>query len=132
MKRVYHPFWNWEDIGMWRDVTREEHKALVSVAVAFTGDHEAYGAAMLRVVAEMPIACEHNLTAMSMNRQAWIGHAAAYLATGCPEHVTREAWGLLTDEQRMAADAKAAFAIREWEIARKDRQVSGIVEVKGL
>jgi hypothetical protein len=132
MKRVYHPYWTWEDIGMWRDVSREEHKRLLVVAVEFTGDAEAYGAAMLRVITEMPIACEHNLTELAMNRQAWIGHAAAYLARGCPEYVTREAWGILTDQQRVEADAKAAHAIREWEFARKDRQVSTQLEIQGL
>lgn len=114
-RRRYHPFWSWEDVGMWRDVTAAEKRELLSVAIEFTGDHVRYGAAMLRVVEEFPIACEHNLTELSMNRQAWIGHAAAYLAHKLPEYVTREAWGLLTQQQRVLADAEAAKAIREWE-----------------
>lgn len=100
---------------MWRDVSATERRDMLPVAVRFTGDHVAYGSAMLRVVDEFPIACEHNLTERSMNRQAWIGHAAAYLAHELPEYVTREAWGMLTQEQRDLADAAAARAIREWE-----------------
>jgi hypothetical protein len=132
MKRIYHPFWTWEDLGMWRDITKDEQRELLPVAVEFTGDAERYGAAMLRVLDEMPVACEHNLTERAMNRQAWIGHAATYLATTCPEYVTREAWGMLTEEQRVAADAKAAEAIKEWERARKDREVSKQLEIEGL
>jgi hypothetical protein len=115
MKRVWHPYWTWEDIGMWRDVTAAQRRKMLPIAIKFTGDHVAYGVAMMRVIEQFPIACEHNLTERSINRQAWIGHAAAYLECELPEYVTREAWGLLTQPQRDLADAAAARAIHEWE-----------------
>jgi uncharacterized protein YjbJ (UPF0337 family) len=37
------------------------------------------------------------------------------LAIGCPEDIVREAWGMLTDEQRTKANAKAHEAIKQWE-----------------
>lgn len=125
MARLYHPFWAWEDIGMWRDLSDEEGRVFLTVAIEFTGNAIRYGKAMLRVLDEMPIACEHNLTEPAMNRQAWIGHAACYLETGCPEYITREAWGKLSQQQRDDANEQADKAIARWEQthARKARHV---------
>lgn len=61
-----------------------------------------------------PLACEHNLTEPAMNRLAWIGHAACCMAIGCPEETTRQAWGLLNDEQRVLANQEAEKALNEW------------------
>lgn len=119
--RLYRPFWTWEDIGMWRDVSEQEQRDYLPRAIDFTGDAQRYGAAMLQVLEAMPIACEHNLTEPAMNRQAWIGHAACFLATGIPEYITREAWGQLTQQQRDEANAQADRAIRQWEQAHAQK-----------
>lgn len=119
---------------MWADVSDAERKRFVAVAFDFTSDAERYGAAMLRVLDEFPIACQQNLTERAINQQAWIGHAACYLATGCPEYATRDAWANLTDEQKDAANAKADAAIREWSKrhAVEARRVHPQVEIEGL
>jgi hypothetical protein len=121
MKRIYHPFWTWEDIGMWRRVWGKNRAVMLERAVEFTGDAERYGAAMLRVLEEFPIAAEHNLTDVAQNRQAWIGHAACYLALDIPEDIVREAWGMLTQDQRDAANAVADIAIAEWEARYEEK-----------
>lgn len=119
---------------MWRDITASEHRALLPKAVEFTGNAALYGRAMLRVLDEFPIACEHNMTEPAMNHQAWIGHAAAYLECGFPEYVTREAWGMLTEDQRNEANAMADRAINEWHErhAQKDSAVRGQMDIAGL
>jgi hypothetical protein len=99
---------------MWRRVWGKERAELLTQAIAFTGNAEDYGAAMLRVIEEFPIASEHNLTDLAQNRQAWIGHAACYLALDLPEDIVREAWGQLTQDQRDAANAVADIAIAAW------------------
>jgi hypothetical protein len=131
---VKHPFWSWEDIGMWRDITAMEQRQMIPAAAAFTGNAADYGAAMMRVLDEYPVACEHNLTEPAANHQAWIGHAAAYLAFGFPEYVTREAWGLLTQQQRDEANAMADKAIHEWNErhAAQDRRVHPQMDLAGL
>lgn len=115
IKRVYHPICDWEEIeaNMWGTV-KNKKRALAS-AVDFTGDHKKYGRFMLRVIREWPISCENALTDLSMNRRAWIGHAATALALGCPEDITREAWGSLSKSQQDRANAQADNAIRIWE-----------------
>lgn len=114
MKRIWHPFTAWEDVEMWTPCHASERRGILEKAIAFTGDHVLYGKAMLDVLSAFPKACEHNLTDIGMNRQAWIGHAACFLAIRCPEDVTREAWGLLSDEQRDLANAEADKAIDIW------------------
>jgi ATP/maltotriose-dependent transcriptional regulator MalT len=134
VSRIYHPFWAWEDIGMWRDISAAEQRRLLTLAVDFTGDAGAYGAAMMRVLDEFPLACEHNLTEPAVNHQAWVGHAAAYLAHELPEYVTREAWGMLTQQQRDEANAMADRAINEWQQrhAQAARRVHPQMDIAGL
>lgn len=114
-KRVYHPYWDWEEIdyGMWGAVS--DRKLWIKRAIAFTGDHQKYGRFMMRVVNEWSISCENALTDQNINRKAWIGHAACALAIGCPEDITREAWRHLTNEQRTLANKEADRAIQTWE-----------------
>jgi len=123
MKKVWHHYLKWEDYqnGMYRTLSgREKHDALIK-AIEFTGNPELYGDWMLEVVERWPVCCEHNLTERSMNRQAWIGHAACCLATGIPEDVTREAWSSLTTEQQDKANAKADLAIQLWEMIYEEQ-----------
>lgn len=100
---------------MWRKVSGSEERDLLGNAIEFTGDHELYGQWMNAVIVQWPMACEHNLTDLTQNRRAWIGHAAVTLALGIPEHVTRSAWGFLTRKQQDDANAVADKAIQAWE-----------------
>ncbi len=99
---------------MWRKETKNEEGRYLDLAVSFTGDADLYGNYMQRVIREWPIACEHNLTDAMQNRKAWTGHAAICLANGCPEYITRAAWGRLTDKQRYRANGEAQRAIDDW------------------
>lgn len=117
MRRIHHPYHEWEDYknGMWNKELPDNEKKLLKEAIAFTGDKDLYGSWMLRVIKEWPVSCEHNLTNTSINRRAWVGHAACSLAFKCPEYITREAWGFLTDVQREEANKQADYAIMKWE-----------------
>lgn len=113
--RVFHPVFAWEEIeaNMWGTVS--DRALFLRRAISFTGDHKKYGRFMMRVAIEWPVSCENALTDYSLNRKAWIGHAACAMALGCPEDITREAWGKLTDEQRLLANREAERAIQHWE-----------------
>lgn len=117
MKRIYHNYLKWEEhhAGMWGKVSKEIADTMLIKAIEFTGDDQLYGSFMMRVINEWPVSCEHNLTDRSMNRQAWIGHAACCLALGIPEHITRLAWHHLTQEQQDKANNQATKAILAWE-----------------
>lgn len=115
MKQIYHNYLKWEDVGMWQSVPKDKGEELLIKAIDFTGDHKLYGSYMLKIIKEWPVSCEQNLTDNSINRRAWIGHAACFLALGCPEHITRQAWHYLTQEQQDKANAQADKAIVTWE-----------------
>jgi hypothetical protein len=115
MKKIWHPYWTWEDIGMWRKASKEEEIVLLPKAIEFTSNTELYGEWMLRVIEQYEYACQHNLTDISLNQRAWIGHAACHMAIDCPEYITRQAWGMLTEEKRDLANLKADKAIYEWK-----------------
>lgn len=115
LNRIYHPYWDWEEVGhnMWGSV--KDRNKYLQWAIDFTGDAERYGSYMLRVTKEWPLSCEHNLTDAFQNRKAWIGHAACALANRCPEDIVRQAWSRLSRDQQKAANCKAEEAIKEWE-----------------
>jgi hypothetical protein len=116
MDQIYHPYWLWEDYKnkMWKKQPKEKELEMLPVAIEFTGDHIKYGSAMLRVIKEWPITCEHNLTDIGINQKAFIGHCAVCLELGIPEYITRLAWHQLTQEQQDKANAAAEFAIAQW------------------
>jgi hypothetical protein len=113
--RVYHPYHLWEEhkFGLWKN--RAADGEMLQKAIVFTGDAELYGSFMMRVIVEWPFSCEQNLLDPSINRQAWLGHAACCLAIGSPEATTRKAWWYLSQKQQDEANAKASYAISDWE-----------------
>lgn len=115
LERIYHPYWDWEEVdaNMWGTVT--DRKKFLRLAIEFTGDHKKYGRFMRRVVNEWRYSCENALTDPYLNRKAWIGHAACAMALGCPEDITREAWSHLSMQQQDLANAEAEYAIKIWE-----------------
>lgn len=115
MRRIYRDCREWEEIkyNMWGDV--ENKKEWLERAIKFTSNHLLYGSYMKRVIYEWPNSCENALTDLSMNRKAWLGHAAVALAIQCPEDIVRQAWSYLTNEQRILANNEAERYIKEWE-----------------
>ena len=115
IKRIYHRHEQWEEIkfNMWGTV--DDRYKFLEKAIKFTGDDVLYGSYMKKVSKEWKLSCEHNLTDLSQNRRAWIGHAACALAFKCPEDIVRQAWHELSDEQRLKANNQADLAIAEWE-----------------
>ena len=116
LDRVYLPYDCWEEMehNMWGTVP--DVKAALQEAIMFTGDHVIYGGYMRRVCDEWPNSCENALTDNTLNRKAWLGHAAVSLALNIPEYITRKAWGYLTNEQRILANEEARRAIQSWEV----------------
>ncbi len=100
---------------MWRTIVGEERETLLEQAVIFTGNAHKYGQYMRKVIVQWPYSAIHNLSNLSMNRQAWIGHAACCIAIHCSEDITRNAWHYLTDKQRDKANHQADIAIQEFE-----------------
>lgn len=116
MKRKFHHYEKWEDYknGMYESISGLKRRIMLNKAITFTGNNQLYGEWMLKVVKEWPISCEQNLTNKNSNQRAWIGHAACCMAICCPEDITRQAWGCLSNAQQTAADHQADLAIKVW------------------
>lgn len=113
--RIYHPHTVWEEVGynMWGSV---DNRALyLDMAIKVTGDADLYGQWMMEVAKKWKYSCEHNLSNLTQNRKAWIGHAACAYAFRCPEDIVRCAWSFLSEEQQIAANYAAQAAINYWE-----------------
>ena len=117
MKRIFHPYDKWEETasGMWRIVGAAERDEFKLKAAALMRDTQAFEDAMMLAVERWPVSCEVNLSAGSMNRQAWIGHAGCCIALDSPEDATRLGWHMLTKNEQDLANAAADRAIAEWE-----------------
>jgi len=113
-QRIYHPISKWEEIGAGMWDKSKDRKSDLKRAIIFTGNHRLYGKYMMQVVNEWTFSCENSLTNTDINHKAFIGHCAAAKALRLPEDIVRQAWGLLTNEQRQKADMAAERAINWW------------------
>lgn len=117
MRRQYFHYEQWEEFkhGMWRIVSGEERKANAAAAAALMRDIERFKRAMYTAVLEWRISCLQNLTASSVNRIAWLGHAGCCIGVGSPEENTRIGWHQLNQEEQDRANAAAAEVLAHWE-----------------
>lgn len=122
MERIFHHFSKWEDYhnGMYAE-SKNGRKERVLKAAYILGNPTICREAMEKVVSEWEISAECNLSNAEINRKAWLGQAACSCYAGIHEDETREAWGLLTDEQRKTANAIAIEIIKKW-LADRERQ----------
>jgi hypothetical protein len=125
MKRIYHPYWLWEDYkaGFYDNVSGEEKKRLLLKSVEMFNSKELTKSNMLRVIEEWKYSCEHNLTNESLNKIAYIGQGACCLYSKIPSTITMEAWSLLTEEVKNRSNELALFTIKQWETNNKNIQL---------
>lgn len=124
MQRIFHHFSLWEDYhaGMY-DEDKEFRKERVRQAAIILGTPDICRRAMEKVISEWKIATEYNLSNAEINRKAWLGQAACSCYAGIHEDETREAWGTMTEQQRIKANQIAAKIIREW-VQKRDFETS--------
>lgn len=128
MQRIFHHFSKWEDFqhGMYNEskIGRNER---VKKAADILGNPKVCREAMEKVVSEWKIATEYNLSNAEINRKAWLGQAACSIYGNVHEDETREAWGQLTDRQRITANAIASDIIKKWllkQVSKNSLQTS--------
>lgn len=117
MRRRWRPYWEWESVaaGLYEmrppdGLTTEDARTRYA---AFLRDLPRFRAALERVLAEWPVACEHFLSNEQSNRIAWLGQAAMCIETAVPMHF-RGGFMLLTNGERRLANATARDALNTW------------------
>lgn len=125
MKRIYHPYWLWEDYkaGFYDNVSGEQKKEMIKNVLTMFNSKSLTRKFMMKVVKEWKYSCEHNLTNESLNKIAYIGQSACCLYARIPNTITMEAWSLLTDEVKKRSDKIALETISYWEEKNKEIQL---------
>lgn len=120
-KRLFHPYQSWEDYqcGMY-DELKEGRETRVILAMRLLASPSLCEHFMREVVKRWKNSSEQVLTNTSCNRRAWLGQAACCLYAGVREDETRQAWGLLKDEEQNKANEVADKVIADYERLRSD------------
>ena len=125
MKRIYHPYWLWEDYkaGFYDNVSGERKKELIKKVLEMFNDSKLTKENMLFVVNNWTYSCEHNLTNESLNKIAYIGQSACCVYASVPCSITMESWSLLSDEVKKRSDKIALECINIWKNNNKNIQL---------
>lgn len=118
LKRRYFHCTLLEEWPMWSKVHGEEGVIHAEHAAQLMREPDVFADAMRSALKEWPNSCEHNLSARSKNRRAWLGHAGCYLAANSPEMCTRQGWWMLDNDEQNLANHAADIVIEEWENAQ--------------
>lgn len=115
MERIFYHYSLWEDYlnGMY-DESKDGRKERVKKAAYILGTPEICRKAMEMVIEKWKIATEYNLSNAEINRKAWLGQAACSCYGNIHEDETREAWGIMTEQQRIEANRIANQIIKKW------------------
>lgn len=133
MKRQWTSWEKWEDykvnfyggmIDNWqRDDTLELYAGLLR-------DLPRFEAALKRITSEWKHCLAHNLSHEGMNRLAYLGQAACALLYNVPHKVSMSGYQLLTDAEKIAADAMAQKYLDLWLKSHGDQMdLPGVVDV---
>lgn len=116
MKRIYHPYWLWEDYkaGFYDNLSGSEKQNKIDKVIEMFNSKELTETYMDRVITEWKYSCEHNLTNESMNKIAYIGQAACCLYDNIPSTITMEAWSLLSKEVKERSNDIAEQILNTW------------------
>lgn len=123
MKRIYHPWHLWEDYkhnfygGVSEDFQRDNTLKLYA---SLLRDLPRFEAALKTITDEWEYSCEHNLSHEGMNRVAYLGQASCALVYKVPHSMSMSGYNLLTDEEKIAADAMAQKYLDLWLQKNKD------------
>lgn len=116
MKRIYHPYWMWEDYkaGFYNACSGQQKKEKIEKVLEMFNDPVKTKENMMFIINNWKYSCEHNLTNESLNKIAYIGQSACCVYAGVPYTVTMEAWSLLSDKVKHRSDEIAKKAIEQW------------------
>ncbi len=117
IQRVFHPHDKCEEYpaGMWRTVSGVRAGHFINASADLMRCPAEFKEAMQQAVKLWPLSAEHNLTCVSLNRIAWLGHAGCCVATNSPEDLTRLGWHTLNIQEQDEANRVAGEVLKEWE-----------------
>lgn len=124
-KRIYHPYWLWEDYknGFYDNISGIKKIELQEKSIELLSNAKLCREFMMKVISNWKYSCEHNFTNDSLNKIAYLGQSACCIYAGVPNSITIECWSKLTKEQQKEADSIALEVISIWESKNKNIQL---------
>lgn len=118
MNRIFHPYYLWEDVTngiLNSNYNEQEEEIFTNKAKQLLCNTDEFYNVGLQMLREWKYSAEQNLSNRARNRQAWIGQASCCFACQVPEHITKYAWRLMTEEEQSRANSVADKIINLWE-----------------
>jgi len=117
MKRLYYPFYEWEDFknGMYNKVMKSKESYYIDLSIRLLSNRKEFLDTMILILEHWPISVNENLSNVSCNRRAWLGQSACNYRYSSPEYLTRLAWGQMSQVSRYHANKEADKIIRVYE-----------------
>lgn len=121
MRRIYHPYWKWEDhkAKFYDNCSGTIKEELIKKGIEMFNSEKLTRENMFFVVDNWKYSCEHNLSNPSINKIAYIGQGACCVYASIPSTVTMELWNKLTKEVQERANEIAKEAIERWNNQNK-------------
>lgn len=116
MIQIFHPYTKWEchENGMYKRTCFMDEHQMVNECFTLLACPEWLYESMSMVTHNWFYSCEHFLSNELRNRQAYLGQAACCLLHGAPEYITKMAWSILTEQQRVDANKVADEVLEVW------------------
>lgn len=123
-KRVYFHYEELEEYkqGMWKIIRGAKRKEYIGKASDLMRRPAEFKTAMQSALKSWTNSMLFNLTAIGVNKIAFLGHAGCCVSTGSPEECTRVAWHTLTKSEQDEANRVAGEVLEEW-IARYNPKI---------
>jgi len=112
-KYVHYKKWECYKLGMYNNSFSEIE---VLNAKDFMNDTMLFSNYMNKVVSSWVYSTLNFLTNKSINRNAYLGQSAVLLALGYNNRITKQAWGLMSENKKGLANLEAQKHIKKWEL----------------
>lgn len=115
MKRIFSPYYLWEDYLNGMYTTEVQSESFVLKSVEFLSKPIEFERVLQKVYKEWVNSVNENLSNKNCNRKAWLGQSACNYNHKANDLTVRKAWSILTPTQRYLADEVALKFIKKYE-----------------
>ena len=110
---AHHGYWECFREGFYTK-TCDHSREIILLSQLLLQSPERFAERCAETIRTWPISAAVHLSNGSINRRAWLGQSACYVAHGaCPE-CTKAAWRSMTEDQQNEANRIATEAMEKW------------------
>lgn len=103
MKKIYNPFYKWEDFNNGFFNNRKEEEYILK-ALELLSSPQLFEEVGVKMIDQWTFCIDENLTNSNLNKIAYLGQASCNFKYGCTSLEVKEAWKKLETEQKNKAN----------------------------